>query len=193
MARRAGVPSGEARRVILRGLELWVSLEAEKSVQKCQCDTQILDQISSDFNSDETAPHLWFETVQGKFDPSQSELVWWGNGRGNLWFCRTEWLSWGSWGQNPRHSQIFQAQWMIKISLNIEAVTWNLIKNWIISPGLGTLVFNHSGLNLHGSKSRGPLRGSSKSNSAWLGIMGQFGSRKIGSRVSVWYTKFGSD
>ena len=58
MARRAGVPSGEARRVILRELEMWLILEAGKSIQKCQCDTQNLDQISSNLNSDELMPHL---------------------------------------------------------------------------------------------------------------------------------------
>ena len=38
LAQRAGVPSGEARSIILRGLELRVSLEAEKSVHQCLCD-----------------------------------------------------------------------------------------------------------------------------------------------------------
>ena len=39
MARRAGVPSGEARRVILVELTFWLILEIRKSVQKCHGDT----------------------------------------------------------------------------------------------------------------------------------------------------------
>ena len=48
IARRAGVPSGEARRVILRELEIWVILGPEKSVQHFQCDPQNLNQNRSD-------------------------------------------------------------------------------------------------------------------------------------------------
>ena len=35
VARRAGVPSGEARRVILVELTFWLILEIKKSIQKC--------------------------------------------------------------------------------------------------------------------------------------------------------------
>ena len=56
-------------------LEIWVTLEAEKSVRECQCDAQNLDQISSDFNSDCTASHLRSKTHEEKCVRSQSEIV----------------------------------------------------------------------------------------------------------------------
>ena len=53
-----GYPLGEARRVILRELDISLNLDPGKSVQNCQCAPRNLDQISSNPNSNELMPHL---------------------------------------------------------------------------------------------------------------------------------------